>query len=160
MLEAKTDLFHIDHLIDHAVVTETTKVSFSYTCLSIHNSQLLLQFLHLSVKVDANSRAFQFKLFLMKSELGSVSTSLVTTQKDRACLVVLARDFKSKLVSNSHSTNMQYTRAALKETPPILLHWPDTSEVDAGGVAVEVEPSHQYSLTFSHCVTDDRRGAV
>ena len=27
---------------------------------------------------------------------------------------------------------------------PILLCWPTTSEVDIGGVAVEVEPSWQY----------------
>jgi len=27
--------------------------------------------------------------------------------------------------------------------PPILLCWPTTSEVDVGGKAVEVKPSHQ-----------------
>ena len=35
-----------------------------------------------------------------------------------------------------------------------------TSEVDGGGVAVEVEPSHQYPITFCCCVTDGSRGAV
>ena len=30
--------------------------------------------------------------------------------------------------------------------PPILLCWPMTSEVDVGGVTVEVEPSLQYSV--------------
>ena len=31
---------------------------------------------------------------------------------------------------------------------------------DIGGMAVEVEPSHQYSITFCWCVTDGSRGAV
>ena len=39
-------------------------------------------------------------------------------------------------------------RAALKVKPPILLHWPVMSEPDAGGMAVETGPSHQYLLYF------------
>jgi len=35
-----------------------------------------------------------------------------------------------------------------------------TSEMDFGGMAAEVEPSHQYSITFCSCVTDGNRGAV
>jgi len=34
------------------------------------------------------------------------------------------------------------------------------SEADGGGMAGEVEPSHQYSVTFSCSVTDGSRGAV
>ena len=34
------------------------------------------------------------------------------------------------------------------------------SEVDVGGMAVEVEPSHQYSIPFCCCVTGGSRGAV
>jgi len=34
------------------------------------------------------------------------------------------------------------------------------SDVDVGGIAVEVEPSCQYSFTFCCCVTDGSRGAV
>jgi len=34
------------------------------------------------------------------------------------------------------------------------------SEADVGGMAAEVEPSHQYSATFCCCVTDGSRGAV
>ena len=41
--------------------------------------------------------------------------------------------------------------------PPILLCWPMISEVDAGGMAIEGEPSHQYSVTCC-CVTDGSRG--
>jgi len=37
---------------------------------------------------------------------------------------------------------------------------PTVSEVDAGGIAVEVEPFHQYFVTFCCRVTDDSRGAV
>ena len=31
---------------------------------------------------------------------------------------------------------------------PILLYWPTISEADVGGMAVEVEPSRQYSVKF------------
>ena len=50
-------------------------------------------------------------------------------------------------------------RAAPKVMPPILLCWPMMSEV-SGGMAVEVEPSHSYSLTLCHCVTNGSRGSV
>ena len=50
-------------------------------------------------------------------------------------------------------------RTALKVMPPILLCWPTTSEVDAGGMAEEVEPSRQYSFTF-RCHVTDSRGAL
>ena len=43
---------------------------------------------------------------------------------------------------------------------PILLCWPITSEVDVGGMAEEVESSHQYSITFCCCVTNGSRGPV
>ena len=41
------------------------------------------------------------------------------------------------------TTSVFMTKAALKLMPPILLHWPTTSEVDDVGVmAEEIEPSH------------------
>jgi len=40
-----------------------------------------------------------------------------------------------------------FTRAALEVMPPVLLRWLMASEADVGGMAVEVEPSHQYSIT-------------
>ena len=51
-------------------------------------------------------------------------------------------------------------RAPLKAVPPILLCWPMMSEADVGGMAVEVEPSHQYSITFCCHITDGSRRAV
>ena len=43
----------------------------------------------------------------------------------------------------------------------LLFYYTDTmSEVDIGGMAVEVEPSHQYSATFCCCVTGGSTGAV
>ena len=54
----------------------------------------------------------------------------------------------------------QSTRAAPKVTSLILLCWPPMSEADAGGMAMEVEPSHQYSVTFCCGVTDGSRGEV
>jgi len=53
-----------------------------------------------------------------------------------------------------------YTRAASKVMPPLLLYWPTTSEADVGGVAVDIEPSHQYCIRFCGCATDGSRGAV
>lgn len=44
---------------------------------------------------------------------------------------------------------MPNTRTALENMPPILLDWPMMAEID-GGMAVEVEPYLQYSVTF-HC---------
>ena len=51
-------------------------------------------------------------------------------------------------------------KAALAVMPPILLCWPTVSEVDVGGTAVEVQPSHLYSVTHRCCVTDGGRGEV
>ena len=47
-----------------------------------------------------------------------------------------------------------------KVMPPFLLRWPTTSEADDGGMAVEVEPSHQQPIIFCCHVTDISRGAV
>lgn len=52
------------------------------------------------------------------------------------------------------------TRTAPKVMPPILLCWPTMSETDVGGMAGEIEPPHQYSVTFCFCVTDGSRGAL
>jgi len=41
--------------------------------------------------------------------------------------------------------------------PPISLRWLMTSEADGGGMAVEAEPSHQYSSAWCCCGS---RGAV
>jgi len=37
---------------------------------------------------------------------------------------------------------------APKVMPPILLCWPMTSETDVDGMAIEIEPSLPYSVTF------------
>ena len=54
----------------------------------------------------------------------------------------------------------KYTRATPKVIPPTLLCWPTVSEADVDGIAVEAEPSHQYSVTCCCCVTVGSRGAV
>ena len=51
-------------------------------------------------------------------------------------------------------------RDALKVIPFISLYWPTMSEVDVGGMVVEVKPYLQYSVAFYCCVTDGSRGAV
>ena len=51
-------------------------------------------------------------------------------------------------------------RVALKLMTPILLCWPMMSEADVGDMAVEVEPSRQYSVKFYCRATDDSRRAV
>jgi len=47
-----------------------------------------------------------------------------------------------------------YTKAAPKVMPPVLLCWPTTSEVDVGCMAVEVEPSHNYSTCKFLLITE------
>ena len=56
--------------------------------------------------------------------------------------------------------NPNKTTAAPKVMPPISLCWLTATEADVGAMAVEVEPSHQYSITFYCCVTDGSGGAV
>lgn len=41
------------------------------------------------------------------------------------------------------------TKAALNVMPLTLWHWPMNSEMNVGGIAVEAEPSCEYSITFS-----------
>ena len=56
--------------------------------------------------------------------------------------------------------NYYTTRAAPKVMSPILLYLPTMSEVDIGGMAVEVESFHQYSIKFCCHVMDGSRGVV
>ena len=51
-------------------------------------------------------------------------------------------------------------RAALKVIPPILLCWPTTSEADVGGMAIEVEPSHQYCYILLPCDRWQQKGSL
>jgi len=51
-------------------------------------------------------------------------------------------------------------KAALKVMLPISSCGPMALETDAGDTAVEVEPPHQYSITFCCHMTDGSRGAV
>ena len=63
----------------------------------------------------------------------------------------------------SHCGLMSYkinTRVAPKLMPPILVCWPTMSEANVGDMAVEAEPSRQYSVKFCCLATDDNRGAV
>jgi len=50
--------------------------------------------------------------------------------------------------------------SAPKVMPAILLCWPIMSEVYAGHMTVEVEPSQWYFITFCNQVTDCSRGAA
>jgi len=51
------------------------------------------------------------------------------------------------------------TRATLKVLSSILLSWPMTSEVDAGGMVVKVEPSHQHPVLLP-CDRWQQRGSL
>ena len=51
-------------------------------------------------------------------------------------------------------------RATLKVTPPILFCWPMRSEVNDGGMVVELEPSYQYFITICCHVRDGSKKAV
>ena len=76
-------------------------------------------------------------------------------------LFLLRKIFKIKMFSYLYISNVvSFARAAPKVMCPVLLCRPITSEVDAGGMAVGAEPSHQYCITFCCCVTNGSRGAV
>ena len=52
-----------------------------------------------------------------------------------------------------------YIRVGPQVMPPILLYWLMISVAGGGGgTAVEVEPTHHYSITCYYCVTDGSRG--
>ena len=55
---------------------------------------------------------------------------------------------------------IHFMKAAPKVMPPFLLCWPIKSEVDDDGMALEVKPSYQYSITFCGHATDGSREAV
>ena len=60
-----------------------------------------------------------------------------------------------------YSSNIVYfLRVVPKVMVPVLLFWPMISEVDAGGMAEEIETPHLYSIAFCCCVTDGSRRTV
>ena len=77
-------------------------------------------------------------------------------------LYLCLKDFddKSFCLELLFSPTTKPTGPALKVMPSILFCWPTMSDVDVGGMAVEAEPSHQYSVTFCCHVTDGSGGAV
>jgi hypothetical protein len=66
------------------------------------------------------------------------------------------------LYIQSYSIPHIYQRAAPKLMRPLLLCWPTTSEADVGDIAVEIEPSRQYSVNFFFCraTVDSREASV
>ena len=63
---------------------------------------------------------------------------------------------KGRIMKGMCYPHYQCTWTALKVMFPILLYWPTVSEVDVGGMAVEVEPFCQHSIKFC-CHADDSR---
>jgi len=51
-------------------------------------------------------------------------------------------------------------RAAPKAMPAVLFYQPTVLEADVGGMAVQVEPSRQQSITCCCCLTDGGRRAL
>ena len=74
-------------------------------------------------------------------------------------MMIIDRDFREPTPCNPYFVVLNI-RAALKSIPIILLCWPITSEVDVGGTAVKVEPSHQYSITFCCHAMNGSRGQL
>ena len=67
---------------------------------------------------------------------------------------------KPRYSRGGHKGETEHMKGAPKVMLPILSCWPTTSEVDIGGMKVEVEPSHQYSVTCCCHVADGSRVAV
>ena len=64
-------------------------------------------------------------------------------------------------MASSHGVKQVISREiTLKVLPPILLCWLTASQTDVGGMAIEVEPSHQYYITCCYRATDGSRGEV
>ena len=78
----------------------------------------------------------------------------------RSTLPFVLSHLKEHTVRAFTSTPMSIYWDAPKVMPPALLHQPMVSEVDVGGMALEVEPSHQYPITCCCHATDGSRGAV
>ena len=58
-------------------------------------------------------------------------------------------------------TGLPRKSTAPRVMPPTLLSWSAMSQAAAGGMAVEAEPSYQYSIPCCCCATTDgSRGAV
>ncbi|XP_046763944.1 AP-1 complex subunit sigma-2 isoform X1 [Gallus gallus] len=86
------------------------------------------------------------------------------TSKKNVLKAIEQADLLQESQMSSSKSGIEYpsscrTRAALKVIPPTLLHWAMMSEAD-GDMATEVEPSHQYSITFYCRITDGNRRAV
>ena len=79
--------------------------------------------------------------------------------------IITSEHSKLKWISGIHPVQLllkkgSTMRTVLKVVPPILLCWPTVSEVDIGVMAVEVEPSRQYSVPCCCYATDGSRGAM
>ena len=59
-----------------------------------------------------------------------------------------------------YTLTIYFMRVAPKVTFPVLWCWPTASEADGGGMAVEVEPFHQYPIALCCLVTDGSRRAA
>ena len=67
---------------------------------------------------------------------------------------------KGRKKSRLFASTKDHARAAPEVMHPILWCWPTTPEADIGGMTVEVEPSHQCSVTVYCHASDGSRGAV
>jgi len=64
------------------------------------------------------------------------------------------------VIISGTASDREYMRAAPKVTPPVLSYRPMESEVDVCGMAVEFEPSRQYSITICCYMRDGSRGVT
>ena len=68
--------------------------------------------------------------------------------------------FEIRDLAVSVETSQDFSCHGAEVRHPILLCWPTTSEANVVDMAVEVEPSRQYSVKFCCRATDDSRGAI
>ena len=74
---------------------------------------------------------------------------------DLCCCCLLV---KIRFVTYMHE--LYFMGAALKVVLPVLWSWPVTSEADVGGMAAEVEPSHQHPVIVLPCDRWQQRGTL
>jgi len=90
----------------------------------------------------------------IKKSQGCQEKAMQSTTLQSGCLIIS----RTRITESVHKERKR--RASPKVTPPILLCWPTISQVNVGGMAVEVEHSHQHSITCCCHVTDGSRKAV
>lgn len=96
------------------------------------------------------------QIFALPADFQQLCSLFCITLSAAETSVLLGAGFLASLKFNyvAYCEDTYFTslwRAALRVMPPMLLCWPPASELDVSSVAIEVECSCHYSITFCFC---------